>query len=235
MAEAAAPDVGIAVDPWPSDHHAVVSTFSVVPLPIATIIVAEPRAVPQGEPLVLRFRVGDTPDGRMEDGIFEILPAGVASGFGEALGTLRTNDTTDRFGATEIATVKLPPGAYEAALVNSDAVEIGRAPFFVLPADSRPSISTDKDSYAPGETFTAILRGAPGNRYDWIAVYRADQVEPMDYWASTYSGALIDGEVPIDEETTWGPLEPGLWELRLLRDDSYTAIAVSPPFRVTRE
>lgn len=236
LAEAGAADGGIVVDPWPSDHHAVVSTFSVVPQPApATLIQAEPRAVAQGEPVRLRYSVAGTPDGRLENGIFEILSAGTESGLGQALATARTNDTTDRMAVVEVSTLKLEPGTYEAALVDADAVEIGRGSFVVLPEGAKPAIATDKEAYAPGETIVARFAAFPGNRYDWVALYPADQPEPMDYWTSLYTGGLIEGELAFDEETTYGPLESGTYEFRLMRDDSYTAIAVSPPFKVRAE
>jgi hypothetical protein len=103
----------------------------------------------------------------------------------------------------------------------------------VLPPGARPAIATDKASYAPGETIVATFSAAPGNRYDWVAVYKADTVLTTDYWTSAYTGAAIDGELVLDEATLGGPLEPGQWVLKLLRDDSYNAIAESQPFTVT--
>jgi len=75
--EAGATGVEIVVDPWPSDHHAVVSTFSVVGLPGPSMIVAEPRVVEQGEPVLLRFNAAGTPVGAARgamDAFMERLP-----------------------------------------------------------------------------------------------------------------------------------------------------------------
>ena len=232
VGEAGAADVEIVVDPWASDHHAVVSAFSLVALPGPSMIVAEPRAVEQGEPVLLRFNAAGTPDGRLENGTVEVLPAGAEAGQGHALAAMITNDTTDRFAVVEAATYALAPGAYEAALVDGQGAELARTSFTVLPPGARPAIAVDKASYAPGETIVATLGAAPGNRYDWVALYRAEAVLTTDYWTSAYTGALIDGQIVLHEAALGGPLEPGQWVLKLLRDDSYNAIAESAVFTV---
>jgi endonuclease/exonuclease/phosphatase family metal-dependent hydrolase len=232
IGESGAPDVDIVVDPWASDHHAVVSTFSVVALPGPSMIVAEPRGVTQGEPVVLRFNAAGTPDGRIESGTVEVLPSGAEAGKGNALAAMITNDTTDRFAVIEAATYKLEPGVYDAALVDGQGAELARTSFTVLSPGSVPTIAVDKASYAPGETIVATIAAAPGNRFDWVAVYKADSVLTTDYWTSAYTGSLIDGQLALDEAALGGPLEPGQWVLRLLRDDSYNAIAESAVFTV---
>jgi len=232
IGEAGAADVDIVVDPWASDHHAVVSTLSVVPLPGPSMIVAEPRRVLQGEPVHLRFNAAGAPDGRLEDGTVEVLPAGAAAGKGNALAAMISNDTTDRFSVVEAATYALAPGQYDAALVHGEGVELARTSFWVLAPGARPTIAVDKASYAPGETIVATIANAPGNRYDWVAVYKADTVLTTDYWTSAYTGALIDGQLTLDEATLGGPLEAGEWRVKLLRDDSYNAIAESAVFTV---
>lgn len=232
VGEAGAADIDIVVDPWASDHRAVVSAFSVVALPGPSMIVAEPRGVTQGEPVVLRFNAAGSPDGRLENGTVEVLPAGAPAGKGNALSAMISNDTTDRFAVVEAATYRLEPGVYDAALVDGQGAELARTSFTVLPAGAVPSIEVDKTSYAPGETVVATIAAAPGNRFDWIAVYKADTVVTTDYWTSVYTGSLIDGQVTLDEAALGGPLEPGEWVLRLLRDDSYNAIAESAVFTV---
>ena len=44
VGETGGPDIDIGIDPWPSDHHAVVSTFKAVPGPAPAMISPERRA-----------------------------------------------------------------------------------------------------------------------------------------------------------------------------------------------
>ena len=232
IGEAGAADVDIVVDPWASDHHAVVSTFDVVPLPGPSMIVAEPRRATPGEPVMLRFNVAGTPDGRLENGTIEVLPAGAEAGKGNALASMISNDTTDRFAVVEAATYNLAPGLYDAAVVDGQGVELARTSFTVVPEGAHPTIAVDKASYAPGETIVATVAAAPGNRFDWVAVYKADTVSTTDYWTSVYTGSIVDGAITLDEAALGGPLEAGQWVVKLLRDDSYNAIAESAVFTV---
>jgi len=229
IGEAGAADVGIVVDPWASDHHAVVSSFRVVPQPGPALLSLARRGVEQGETLAARWNATGSVDGRLEDGKLQVR----AAAGGAPLVAMPTNDTTDRFSRLELATAGLAPGAYLVVLLDGAGAELAQAPFWVLQRGSWPALTTDKAAYAPGETITATLSAAPGNRYDWIAVYAAGEPDALNYLGSAYTAAQVDGAVALDLAATWGePLAAGQYELRLLRDDSYTAIAVSPPFAV---
>jgi len=226
------PDVAIAVTPWPSDHQAVVARLLLEGAPAPTMIVPVHRAVRQGEAALLRYTLAGTADGRLEDGWVEILPPGGATG--EALQILYSNDTTDRMALLKAATFDLAPGAWDAALLDGEGVELARTTFQVLAPDARPAIASDKSSYRPGETIVGRFRDAPGDRYDWVALFPAGEADQWNYLGSAYTGGAIEGEVTLDEATL-GRLEPGDYELRLLADDGYRAIARSGVFTVTAE
>ncbi len=67
LGETGGPDFDIAIDPWPSDHHAVVSTFTVVPGAAPAMVSFAKRSVTVGDELGVRFHAA-TDDGRIEDG-----------------------------------------------------------------------------------------------------------------------------------------------------------------------
>jgi hypothetical protein len=66
---------------------------------------------------------------------------------------------------------------------------------------------------------------APGNRFDWMGVFRADDPGLGDYVAYAYTQAHFSGETQIMPAE---PLTPGAYELRLMLDDSPTALARAP-------
>lgn len=224
----AMPDVGIVVTPWPSDHQAVVSTLKVEPAPAPTMIAATERAVHPGEALHLRYTVAGTADGRLEDGWVEILAPG--GKVGESLQTLYSNDTTDRMAVLEVATFDMAPGAYDAALVDKDGNELARTTFWIEAAGAKPVLATDKASYQAGEPIVVHLENAPGDRFDWLAVFPKGEADEWNYYSSAYTAGVIAGEVTIEGDES---LEPGEYEVRLLADDSYRAIAKSASFTVT--
>ena len=55
VGEAGNPNVDIAVDPWPSDHRGVVSTFDITPAPMPLLAAVESRSLEQGQTLRVRF------------------------------------------------------------------------------------------------------------------------------------------------------------------------------------
>jgi len=227
------PDVAIAVTPFPSDHQAVVATLALEGTPAPTMIVPVASAVPQGQPVLLRYSVADTPDGRLEDGWIELLPAGGA--LGAPLQILWSNDTTDRMAVVKGATAGLAPGAYEAALVAADGSELARTGFQVLAPGAQPEIAADQASYKPGETIVARFANAPGQGKDWVTIYPAGEADQWNYLAFVYTGGASAGELALDEATLGARLEPGDYELRLMLDDGYVAVAKSAAFTVTAE
>ncbi len=226
-------DVGIVVTPWPSDHQAVVSTLTLEGAAAPNLLVAVPRGVTQGEVINLRLNAAGTSDGRLEDGWLEILPHGGVTG--AALQTIYSNDTTDRRALLDVATYNLEPGSYDAALLDKDGTELARATFQVLLPGARPAVSSDKASYKSGEPIVAQVANAPGNRFDWVALFPAGETDEWNYVGSAYTNGAISGAVVLDQEALGGPLEPGEYELRLLLDDRYVAIAGSKTFTVRAE
>jgi len=159
VGEAGARDVSIGVDPWPSDHRAVVSTF--------------------------RVRLAPAPD---------------VVGAGQAL-----------------------------------AIGAGGQ---VLGPSGEVRLRTSKPVYRAGEPIDVDWAGGPGNRWDWIAIFRAPAAELRDahlIWRHT--GTRIDGSVRLDPDAalvdqssiggSW-PLPPGEYVAAYLLDDASVAAARVP-------
>jgi len=76
---------------------------------------------------------------------------------------------------------------------------------------------------------------APGNRFDWLGVFRAGRTAKTGaIQAWRYSDARIEGSTPIGPgargPAPW-PLPPGRYEVHLCLDDSYRC-RVAAGFRV---
>jgi endonuclease/exonuclease/phosphatase family metal-dependent hydrolase len=226
VGETGGPDIDIGIAPWPSDHHAVVAAFKAVPGPAPAMVSLDRRAVTVGEPLAVRFHAADSADGRIEDGKVAIVAAGGATD--KPLMTMPTNDGTDRRSVVVFGSVLLKPGAYDAALLNADGKELARAPFWMEAPGAVPTVSVDQASYGDTEHIVASWKNAPGNRRDWLGIYKAGDPDQMNYVAFLYTNAAIDGTATFDDSVIGGPLEAGDYEMRLMQDDAYLVLATTP-------
>ncbi len=218
LGPAGGPDVDIPVSPWPSDHLAVVSTFRVTPAAAPAMLSLDRRAVTIGDPLPVRFN-GPSGDGRLDSGSVVLVARAAAAA--DALAKMPTNNGTDRNSVIVFGSASLQPGAYDALLLDAEGKELARAPIHVLARDAPPEVSTDKDDYEPGEPITVSWKNAPGNRFDWIGLYKAGDPDLYNYIAFIYTGAAIDGSVLFDEAAIGAALEGDDYEARLMRDDAY--------------
>jgi hypothetical protein len=218
------PDTDIPVTPWPSDHRAVVATLELVPGPAPAMVSIDRRSLRQGEPVVARFHVAEG-DGRLEDGRMVVLKVDAAADT-EPLVSLASNNGTDRSSSVDFGTSSLEPGAYVAALRDSAGKELVRAPFWIVADDARALLATDKASYAPGEALTVTWSNAPGNRFDWLGLYKKGDPADDNYLAFFYVNAAVAGSMTLDKEALGDVIAaPGDYEVRLLRDDGYTRLA----------
>ena len=212
--------VDIAVTPWPTDHRATVSTFEVEPAPAPTIVSVDRQLVTVGEELVVRSHSSEDPVS------IAILPAGAGA-------TDATTNYLARGDEVTVPTATVRPGAYEVVLLSSSGDELARAPFWVQAAGGEPEVGTRRSAYSTGHPIVVTWRFAPGNRADWVGIYRRDadpDRAPYLLWA--YTGGSVEGSAMFDADApgAW-PLKPGAYTVYLLRDDSYVALA-SGDFRV---
>lgn len=220
VGEAGGPDVGIAVTPWPSDHRSVVSSFEVTPKDAPPLITVEPIRVEQRQDFLIRA---------FEPGFGSWTGVVVPRG-----GDPKTNGRTGIAGVslTDRPTIKLsastlPPGPYDAVLLDADGAEQARTHFTVVADAARATLTVDKSSYAVGDTITANWAAAMGERFEWIGVYGKGDASVYNYWGYIYTGGHIDGSASIDSAVFGEPLAAGQYELRLMRDDHYSTEAVA--------
>lgn len=214
------PDVDISVSPYPSDHRAVVSTFEVVPMDAPALIAVEPQRVEAGSPFVVR----------------SYLPAAKTystlvvkrDGSNSSALTGITDETTAYRTGIRLSSVGLDPAEYDALLIDADGQEVKRTHFTVVPAGAKPAVEVTTKNAKPDSTIHVAWSSTPGNRYDWIALFKADDPSVMNYLAYRYTDAHINGGGDIVLGGEADGLTPGSYVVRLLSDDSYTVLAETP-------
>ena len=80
-----------------------------------------------------------------------------------------------------------------------------------------PPISTDKSSYAPGETITVTYSGLPGNQRDWIGIAVAGSPNES-FLTYVYTGGQTSGTA-----TFTAPLNGGSYVARSFPNDTPTS------------
>jgi hypothetical protein len=219
------PELSATVKPFPSDHRDIASTFRVTPVVPPTFVTVPQRLLTVGDDVPVTFHA----DAGAATAV-AILPAG-GDPATEAIGEQDTQGATD--GSLAFSSTAWPPGAYEAALLDAAGAELSRFRFWVEAPGTQPSLSTSKNTYDVGEPIEVSWRDAPGNRADWVGVYKRG-ADPLvaPYLLYVYTQASIDGSGVLDGDAsgTW-PLPPGRYSLYLLKDDLYVKIAATT-FRI---
>ena len=235
VGEGGNPNTDIAVDPWPSDHRGIVSTFTVAPAPMPTLVAVEQRGLDQGQPLRVRFHGG----------------ASVALIRGSA--TEASKPTGGADGTLSFPTANLPPGAYQAVLRSGSGQTLSRSPFWLYVPGSVTTVKAAKSSYKVGEPIRVSWTKAPGMKFDWLGLYSAGENADNPtastctaglcgnghYFIYTYTHNTIEGSTTFGPDSltgwkTWDTIGTGTYQVRLLLDDGYRSAAVSPPFKVVK-
>ena len=222
VGEPGAPGTSATVAPWPSDHRLVVSTFTVAPAPAPTFVTLAHRSVTVGDAVQVAYHVAGGTAERIE-----VVPAGAPATSPAPNAVTVPAGAAD--GSAGFDSGSLAPGAYDAVLIGPSGAELSRYPFWVVAAGAKPAVAVSKRVYAVGEPIVVTYSNAPGNRWDWVAIYRegADpNVAPYLTWA--YTDAGIDGSVTLDRASNgpW-PLRPGRYSAYLLIDDLYVKVAAT--------
>jgi hypothetical protein len=154
-----------------------------------------------------------------------VLPAGGDPGKDAAM-TLSTGESP--FDGTAVfGTQLLAPGDYEAALLAANGEALARTPFAVLAHGAVPELTAEQPAYAPGEAVVVRWRNAPGNRWDWVGLYRAGDADLERYLAFRHTNARIAGTIAFDRSVLAEPLPPGRYRACLFRDDGYVLLAAT--------
>ena len=224
LGEFGSPDVTFKLTPWPSDHRAVVSTFSVTPIPAPALITVEPRLVTAGDTFLVRV---NSPD--MADWGAVIVPRGgdpATQALTSVAGIAAYWQPTFKF-----STFGLPPDAYDAVMTNAEGAELTRTRFSIVAEDGQATL-TATPTIKGGDGITVTWTSAPGLRFDWIGIYHRGDPDLYNYLAFAYTGATLEGEMTLTPDLYYTELAPGEYELRLMADDHYAVQAVAP-FTVT--
>ena len=213
------------VKPWPSDHRAVVGTFSVTPVVAPALVSLAQTRVEAGQPIQAMFHrsaAGDQVDLVVHGGDLSTAIQTQTAGPGED-------------GVVSFGTHQLAPGAYDVVLVGGGATDLGRVETWVVPSGSKPTITVSDATIRQGHRIHVSWRDAGGNRNDWLGVYRPN-VNPFTggLWAWRYTHARVDGNgwIGASSHASW-PLGPGKWTVRWCIDDAYVCPAQAT-FRVVR-
>ena len=233
VGERGGPDVDIAVDPYPTDHRGVASTFVVTPGDASAFVAPERRRLSIGDALSVVFHGGE-----------QVALARAGGGAIVALPTLAED------GTLTFRTAGLRRGAYEARLLDEDGTVLSRAPFWLYLPGEPTKVRTSKRVYERREPIGVSWSNAPGMRWDWVAVYRVDPAKETPYATPgcnagycgngaylvyEYTKTAIEGAATFSRASAGGwPLRPGTYEIRYLLDDGYSSRAKSPRFRIVR-
>jgi endonuclease/exonuclease/phosphatase family metal-dependent hydrolase len=202
-------DVTVPVDPYPSDHRAVVSTVRFTPAapgPFASVL---HRRVERGDPIGVRY---SAPRG---EGIDTIRIVRHRGGPGEALMILPPQEASF-YGGLTFGSGGLTPGRYDAILVTRGNRVLSRSDFWVVRRDATPRVR----ARVRGRRVRVAWHNAPGYRRDWVGIWkRGDNDLYNDYLSFAYTEASVAGS------TAFSGLAPGRYVVRLMMDDGYAELA----------
>lgn len=208
---------------WPSDHRAVASTFSVTPTTPPVLVAAEGERARLGLPLRARFHAPGDAGARVA-----LVPAGSTVPIDDQ----PTGGAVD--GTVVFDTTGLAQGTYDVVLIDGSGARLSRDTVALVAKDQRPVLSLVDDTLVGDEELQVSWTFAPGNQFDWLAVYRAGvSAKEGPYQAWRYTGGLVQGSTTIGPGShgSW-PLRAGRYVVRICLDDSYRCRS-SVPFRVT--
>ena len=214
----------LTMDPWPTDHRALVAELSLTPTAPPPIVSVSSRVVESDAVVGIRYVV---PAGRAN-----LLAVSADDGRGRLV-ELPVADASA--GAVTLDVSGLGIGRHDVVLEDDEERGLASAVLWVTEPGATPLLRTDAVSYRMGEPITVEWRGAPGNRADWIAVHlRGADPGQARQRALVYTGATVDGEAGLDACLRPGmwPLLPGDYTVHLLRDDRPVQLATAD-FTVT--
>ena len=205
------PDVTVPVDPWPSDHRAVISTVRLTPAVPPLLASVLDRRVERGDRILVRY-AAQPGQPRMT---LRIVRHGGAPG--DALLQLPPQEA-GYYGAVRFGSGGLRPGTYDALLVDASGQVRSRAPFWVVRRGARPVVRVPATLRARSPIRVA-WRNAPADRFDWVGIWKAGEADLFAYRGFAYTGARVAGRTRLPG------LPPGRYVARLLADDGYAVLA----------
>lgn len=221
VGEVGNPEVSIPVVPWPSDHRAVVSTFTVTPADAPALITVEPKPVISGQTFIVRV---ESPAHANWSAI--VVPRG-GDPVKDGITGIKDIEPGDR-PTIKLSTIGFEPGRYDSVMVDGEGKELARTRFSIVPADAKATIKVTQAAVKTGGDIAVAWSGAPGFRFDWVGVYRKNEPSVYNYLGFVYTGAKHEGELTFPATSLYEELAPGDYEVRLMHDDHYATLAVAP-------
>jgi endonuclease/exonuclease/phosphatase (EEP) superfamily protein YafD len=235
--EEGGPEVAFAVDPWPSDHRAVMSTFAVTPGALPVMVTSLDPVVTVGEDLDVAFVLpADEGEGRVQ-----VVPAGK-----DVRANVLEESVEGSAGTVTFPTAGLSPRDYDLVLTRGVEPEtaLARGRVSVVRPGAKPVLRTDSTAYSRGEPIVVTWKTAPAYRWDWLGVYRRSAADPAvdSYLIWQYTGGAgsgtsagaPSGTLTMNGRTVEGspwPLRTGHYVLYYLLADGYEWVAKTE-FRV---
>jgi hypothetical protein len=216
VGESGGPDVTIAVDPWGTDHRAIVSELSVEGGVLPTLVSVGSRLIESGSDQSLTFHGPGGPDQHVV--VFPARDPSYPTADEPVPGAID--------GTLDVATDGWDPGTYVVVLKEGMTV-LSRTRFWVEAAGDGPHVSAEQRIYGVGDPIQVRWWNAPGNRWDWVGVYeRGADPNVASYLTWFYTRSAIRGRGTLDAASSgpW-PLPPGRYSLYLLADDAYDILA----------
>jgi endonuclease/exonuclease/phosphatase family metal-dependent hydrolase len=205
------------VEPWPSDHRGMVSTFTITPATTPVLVAPDQRLWTVGDDVAIHVH-SDAASGQLT-----VTPEGAS----EPVATSSTADASSDQLVTLDSTA-WPTGRYDVTLTDDAGATIANAPIWLQEPGDGPTLTVEP-VIASGEPIDVGWTNAPGNRWDWIGIYKRGADPNVAYylvWA--YTDATIEGSVSLDESAEGKfPLPPGKYTAMLLVDDAYEAVATA--------
>jgi endonuclease/exonuclease/phosphatase family metal-dependent hydrolase len=202
-------DVTVPIDPYPSDHRAVVSTVRLTPAapgPFASVL---HRRVERGDAIGVRY---SAPRGEGVDTLRIVRHRGRPAA---SLMTLPPQEASF-YGSLTFGSGGLRPGRYDAILVTRGNRVLSRSDFWVVRRNAAPRVR----AHQRGKRVRVAWHNAPGYRRDWVGVWKRGDVDLYnDYLTFAYTRASVAGS------TTFSGLAPGRYVVRLMKDDGYAELA----------
>jgi hypothetical protein len=210
----------------------VVSTFDVTPAQAPPIVSPEHRRVITGPELKVRFHA--------TGGMREEVSLVRHGGSGRHLRKVSTQLHAD--GVVTLRTRHLHPGRYHVVLTDVAGHRTeASAPVWVYRPGSPSRIRTDRHTYRVGSPIRVSWTRAPGTNLDWVSLFPCHVrcAGPGGYTIYRYTKTAVEGALTFGRRNYLGygsvnSLAPGVYVARVLVDDGYHAIGVSPRFRIVR-
>jgi endonuclease/exonuclease/phosphatase family metal-dependent hydrolase len=200
----------IPVQPWVSDHRAVVTTLRVRPAVAPNLVSVESARVTRGRPIVVRFHAP-----RTAGAIVELRRGGAI--------VAEQSTGADADGRLQFSSASLRPGIYSVALSGLGTAHVAATSVTIVAPGARPTVSVARHVFAVGEPIAVSWRNDPGNRYDWLSVNARNGTPlTLDLLEWRYVGAAVDGQGTIGkgDHGDW-PLPAGRYRVWLCLDDGY--------------